>query len=180
VRNRHSHFQRPKTRYASTERFSKEALEQTLADALSNSKFTEVLNVDLPSEAPTREALPTYNAELENLDVNNLLETCLSIEEKVLAEKEIKNVPDLGAEISSSTTIFANSKGVYFTDKRNAFGVGAGAVAERNGVVKMGWYSKGGRDFGIVSTEQIAEKVIARAKELLSPRRIESGQCLLF
>jgi len=169
-------FKEQKPGYASTERFSKESLEQTLADALSNSKFTEVLNVELPSVAPTGEALPTYNDELENLDINNLLDTCLKIEEKVLSEKEIKNVPDLGAEISSSATIFANSKGVFFKDKRNAFGVGAGAVAERNGVVKMGWYSKGGRDFGIVSTEQIAEKVIARAKELLSPRRIESGK----
>jgi PmbA protein len=170
-------FKEQKPGYASTEKFSKESLEQTLADALSNCEFTEVLNVELPAEpAPASPALPTYNAELENVDINCLLNTCLSIEERILAEKEIKNVPDLGAEISSSTTIFANSNGVFFADERNAFGLGAGAVAERNGVVKMGWYSKGGRDFGIVSAEQIAEKVIARAKELLSPRRIESGK----
>jgi len=169
-------FKSQKPGYASTEKFSKESLEQTLADALSNSEFTELMNVDLPDVAPAGEALPTYNAELDNVDINSLLSACLSIEEQVLAEKEIKNVPDLGAEVSSSTTIFANSRGLFFTDKRNAFGVGAGAVAERNGVVKMGWYSKGGRDFGMVSTEQIAEKVIARAKELLSPRPIKSGK----
>jgi len=169
-------FKNQKPGYSSTEKFSKESLEQTLADALSNSEFTEVINVELPSASPAKEALPTYNAELDNVDINHLLSTCLSIEEQILAEKEIKNVPDLGAEISSSTTIFANSKGLFFTDKRNAFGLGAGAVAERNGVVKMGWYSKGGRDFGIVSTEQIAGIVVARAKELLSPRRIKSGK----
>ncbi|MDR2593338.1 MAG: TldD/PmbA family protein [Fibromonadaceae bacterium] len=169
-------FKDQKPGYASTEKFSKESLEQTLADSLANSKFTEILNVELPSIAIEKEALPTYNQELENVDINHLLNTCLSIEERILAEKEIKNVPDLGAEISSSTTIFANSNGVFFTDKRNTFGVGAGAVAERNGVVKMGWYSKGGRDFGTVSVEQIADKVIARAKELLSPRHIKSGE----
>jgi PmbA protein len=169
-------FKEQKPGYASTEKFSKESLEQTLADAISNSEFAEVLNVELPGTTPANSALPTYNAELENVDVNCLLNTCLSIEEKILAEKEIKNVPDLGAEISSSSTIFANSSGVFFKDKRNAFGIGAGAVAERSGVVKMGWYGKGGRDFGIVSAEQIAEKVVARAKELLSPRRIESGK----
>jgi PmbA protein len=40
----------------------------------------------------------------------------------------------------------------------------------------MGWYSKNGRDFGAVSTKQISEKVVSRAKELLSPKRVESGK----
>ena len=169
-------FKNQKPGYASTEKFSRESLEQTLADALSNSSFTEAMNVELPSVLPTGETLPTYNAELENVDINCLLDVCLNIEELILAEKEIKNVPDLGAGISSSTSIFANSKGIYFTDKRNAFGLGAGAVAERGGIVKMGWYGKGGRDFGEVCAEQIAGKVIARAKELLSPKRAKSGK----
>jgi PmbA protein len=81
----------------------------------------------------------------------------------------------LGAEIQSSTTIFANSKGVFFEDKRNDFGIGVGAVAERNGVVKMGWYSKSGRDFSIVSAEQISKKTVQRARELLSPKRVAGG-----
>ncbi len=68
-------FKEQKPGYASTEKFSKESLEQTLADALSNSEFTEVMNVELPSPAPEKEALPTYNAELENVDINRLLNT---------------------------------------------------------------------------------------------------------
>ncbi|MDR1812535.1 MAG: TldD/PmbA family protein [Candidatus Fibromonas sp.] len=169
-------FKNQKPGYASTEKFSRESLEQTLADALSNSEYTEPINMDLPEPAAITQTLPTYNQGLESIDVNRLLNTCLDIEKQILAASEIKNVPDLGAEISSSTTIFANSKGTFFKDQRNNFGIGAGAVAERNGIVKMGWYSKGGRDFSEVSTEQISGEVIIRAKELLSPRPIRSGK----
>jgi len=162
--------------YASTEKFSKESLSQTLADALSNCEYSEPIDAELPEPVAISNILPTYNQELESIDINRLLNTCLDIEKQILAASEIKNVPDLGAEVSSSATIFANSKGIFFKDKRNDFGIGAGAVAERNGVVKMGWYGKGGRDFGKVSTEQISKEVINRAKELLSPRPLESGK----
>jgi len=169
-------FKNQKPGYASTEKFSRESLEQTLADALSNSEYTEPINADLPEPANINNTLPTYNPKLEGIGTNRLLNTCLSIEKQVLAASEIKNVPDLGAEISSSTTIFANSNGIFFQDRRNSFGIGAGAVAERNGVVKMGWYGKGGRDFEQVSPEQISGEVISRAKELLSPRPVKSGK----
>jgi PmbA protein len=169
-------FKEQKPGYASTEKFSKESLTQTLADALSNCEYSEPIDAELPEPITINETLPTYNPELETIDINHLLSTCLNIEKQILAANEIKNVPDLGAEISSSTTIFANSNGIFFKDRRNQFGIGAGAVAERNGIVKMGWYSKGGRDFGIVSTEQISKEVINRAKELLSPRPLKSGK----
>jgi len=169
-------FKEQKPGYASTEKFSKETLSQTLADALSNCEYSEPIKAELPEPVTINETLPIYNPELENIDINRLLDTCLDIEKQILAASEIKNVPDLGAEIFSSTTIFANSKGIFFKDKRNNFGIGAGAVAERSGVVKMGWYGRGGRDFGIVSTEQISKEVINRAKELLSPRPFEGGK----
>jgi PmbA protein len=169
-------FKEQKPGYASTEKFSKDALSQILADALSNCEYSEPIDAKLPEPVAINETLPIYNLELEGVDINHLLDTCLSIEKQILAASEIKNVPDLGAEISSSTTIFANSNGIFFKDKRNNFGIGVGAVAERNGVVKMGWYSKGGRDFGVVSTEQISGEVISRAKELLSPRSIRSSK----
>ena len=180
-------FKNQKPGYASTEKFSKESLEQTLADAISNSEFTEKMNIELPE--PTicsRDTMHcvstgivpinTYNPDLENIDINKLFNTCLDIEKQILSADEIKNVPDLGAETFSSETIFANSKGVFFTDRRNQFGIGAGAVAERAGIVKMGWYTKGGRDFSKVSTEQISKEVTTRAKELLSPKKIQSGK----
>ncbi|MCL2206491.1 MAG: TldD/PmbA family protein [Fibromonadales bacterium] len=169
-------FKNQKPGYASTEKFSKESLSQALADAISNSEYTKPINAELPEPAPLGSALPTYNPKLESVDINELLSMCLSIEKQVLAANEIKNVPDLGADISSSTTIFANSKGVFFEEKRNYFGIGVGAVAERKGVVKMGWYSKGGKDFDSVSSEQIAAEAVSRAKELLSPKPIKSGK----
>lgn len=169
-------FKNKRPGYASTEKFSQESLAQTLADAISNSEYTEQLNIELPSEGSINTKLPTYNAELEKISINDLLNTCLTLEKEILTEKEIKNVPDLGAEVSLSSTIFANSKGILFNDKRNSFGIGAGAVAERNGIVKMGWYGKAGRDFNEVNTEQIAHKVISRAKEILSPRKIKGGK----
>ncbi|MCL2100304.1 MAG: TldD/PmbA family protein [Fibromonadales bacterium] len=169
-------FKNQKPGYASTEKFSKESLLQTLADAISNSEYTEPLNIDLPEPAPINGKLPTYNPKLESIDINCLLNTCLSIEKQILAADEIKNVPDLGAEVSSSSTFFANSKGAFFKDKRNDFGIGVGAVAERSGIVKMGWYSKSGRDFDIVSTEQISGEVVSRAKELLSPKPLKGGK----
>ncbi len=169
-------FKNQKPGYASTEKFSKDSLSQILEDAISNSEYAEPINTDLPEPVTLNNTLPTYNPKLEKVDVNHLLDMCLSIEKQVLAASEIKNVPDLGAEISSSTTIFVNSKGVFFKDKRNSFGIGAGAVAERAGIVKMGWYGKGGRDFEAVSAEQISNEVISRAKELLSPRPIKGGK----
>ncbi|MDR2580100.1 MAG: TldD/PmbA family protein [Fibromonadaceae bacterium] len=169
-------FKNQKPGYASTEKFSKESLAQTLADALSNSEWTEPINAELPSPVPLSNSLNTYNPDLENIKINHLLSTCLDIEKRVLSQSEIKNVPDLGAEISDSSTIFANSKGVFFEDYRNSFGIGCGAVAERNGIVKMGWYSKAGRDFKELSVEHFSEKVVKRARELLSPKPIKGAK----
>ncbi|MDR0516622.1 MAG: TldD/PmbA family protein [Fibromonadaceae bacterium] len=169
-------FKKQKPGYASTEKFSKDSLEQTLADALSNSEWTEAINAELPGPAPLGEPLKSYNPDLENIEISNLMSVCLDIEERILLESEIKNVPDLGAEITSSSVIFANSKGIFFEDKRNSFGFGGGAVAERNGVVKMGWYSRAGRDFSDFSVEKFSQDVVRRARELLSPRQIKSSK----
>jgi len=167
-------FKNQKPGYASTEKFSKESLSQILSDAISNSEYTEPINADLPGVMPLAGTLNTYNPELENIEISRLLDTCLDIEKRILAESEIKNVPHLGAEIQSSFAIFANSKGVFYEERRNCFALGAGAVAERNGIVKMGSYNKGGKNFEELSAEQFSQKIVKRAKELLSPRAIKS------
>jgi len=169
-------FKNHKPGYASTEKFSKESLSQTLADALSNSEYTEPINAELPGPATLGSPLDVYNPELESIEISRLLSDCLDVEKRVLAESEIKNVPDLGAEIASSNSIFANSKGVFFEDRRNSFGIYAGAVAERNGILKMGWHVKGGKNFSDFSVERFSQKVVKRAKELLSPKPIKSAK----
>ena len=169
-------FKNQKPGYASTEKFSEEALSQILSDAISNSEYTEPINADLPGITPLGNPLDVYNPELEGVEINRLLDTCLDIEKRILAEDEIKNVPHLGAEVQSCVSVFANSKGVFYEDRRNSFALGAGAVAERNGIVKMGTYNKSGKNFEELSTEQFSQKIVKRAKELLSPRAIKSAK----
>lgn len=162
--------------YAFTERFTAEALAQTLADALSHCEFTEALPIALPGAQKLGGALPTFNKDLENLGLDTLARTCLDIENATRAcSPEIENIPYLGADLTHGLTIFANHRGLFHEQRSNAFSIGVGAVASRGETKKMGVYNKGGRDFTKVDTAQIGTMAAQRAVELLGARPITSG-----
>lgn len=163
--------------YAFTERFTADALAQTLADALSHCEFTEALPIQLPEPQKLGAPLPTYNPALENLTLEQLTRTCMEIESATLAQSsEIENIPYLGADLTHGLTVFANHRGVRYEQRHNAFSVGIGAVARRGETKKMGVYNKGGRDFSVVSPAQIAEVAAARSLELLGASPIAGGR----
>lgn len=170
-------FQGDRPGYAFTERLTESALQQTLADALSHCQFTEPLPIELPPVQVLGEPFPTYNPQLESLSLQQLTQTCLDIEQATRAQSsEIVNIPYLGADLTHSLTLFANHRGVWHEQRSNAFSVGIGAVAERGATKKMGVYNKNGRDFSVVSPDQMAAVVASRSLELLGAQPIRGGR----
>ena len=84
-------------------------------------------------------------------------------------------MPYLGADRSESAIWIANHKGVFYERHRNSISVGVGSVASRDGIKKVGIYSKSGMDWSQFDPSFIASQSVERALELLSPSPIQKG-----
>lgn len=163
--------------YAHTERLTKDALSQTLKDALCHTQWTEKIDITLPSAVQRIEDFPNYNPELEKLDLQQLKDFCIELEKETFAKsKEIENIPYLGADLSYGSSIIANHTGLFYRGKSNYVSAGAGAVAVRDGVKKLGSYSKSGRNWNEFTVEELASKVAGYSTELFGAKKIEAGK----
>lgn len=164
--------------YAHTERLTKEAVAQTLKDALCHTQWTEKIDITLPSPVEDRpKDFPNYNPALESLDLQQLKDFCIELEKETFAKsKDIENIPYLGADLGSGSSIIANHTGLFYQGKSNYVSVGAGAVASRDGVKKLGNYVKSGRKWEEFSVEEIATRTAQYATELFGARKIEGGK----
>lgn len=163
--------------YAHTERLTKEAIAQTIKDAVCHTQWTEAIDIELPAPAKIPEGNPNYNPSLETLTLSDLKDFCIELEKETFARSsEIKNIPYLGADLSRDFSIVANHKGLFYTDKGNSVSVGAGAVAVRDGISKLGNFVKSGRDWSEFSVAEIADRSAAYATELFGAKKIDGGK----
>lgn len=163
--------------YAHTERLTKEALQQTLKDAVCHTQWTEKIDIELPSAAPIPAGDPNYNSSLENLDLSQMKDFCIELEKATFAKsKEIENIPYLGADLEKDYSVVANHTGLFYEARSNSASAGAGAVACRNGIKKLGNFVKNGRDWNEFSIEEIASRTAEYATELFGASKIESGK----
>ena len=170
-------FKNGRPGYAYTEKLSADALEQTVKDAINHTELTDFLTVSLPTtnEFPDID-LKKWNEKLESVTLDDLKTFALNLESRAKDRSEfIVNVPYLGVGKSKNNFYFLNSNGISHVDKSNMISAGLGAVAEKNGVKKMGVYSNGSRDFSQLSFEYMADKSVERALELLEPKSIDHG-----
>ena len=163
--------------YAHTERLTKEAIAQTIKDAVCHTQWTEPANIELPSPVQIPDDNPNYNPSLDSLTLAELKDFCIELEKETFARSsEIKNIPYLGADLNRDFSIVANHKGLFYTDKDNSVSVGAGAVAERNGISKLGNFVKTGRDWSQFTVAEIADKAATYSTELFGAKKIEGGK----
>ena len=163
--------------YAHTERLTKEAIAQTIKDAVCHTQWTEKVDIELPAPVKIPDDNPNYNPALESLTLADVKDFCIELEKETFARSaEIKNIPYLGADLNRDFSIVANHKGLFYTDKGNSVSVGAGAVAVRDGVSKLGNFVKSSRDWSEISMAEIADKAAAYATELFGAKKIEGGK----
>ena len=163
--------------YAHTERLTKEAIAQTIKDAVCHTQWTEAVNITLPSPSKIPTDNPNYNPALEKLSLADLKDFCIELEKQTFARsKEIVNIPYLGADLNSDFSIVANHTGLFYTDKGNSVSVGAGAVAVRDGINKLGNFVKSSRDWNEISMDEIAGKTATYATELFGAKKIQGGK----
>ena len=163
--------------YAYTERFTKEAILQSVKDALSHTHLTGELDVDLSQPLAKEDKLSLYNPEIESITTDQMTEWSIELEDAVLSSSsEIVNIPYLGFSRSSGETHFLNSLGQSFLSKGNSYYFGAGAVAQRGEANKLGVYTRGGRDLAEINIANMAQKVGERSTELLGASAIASGE----
>lgn len=161
-----------------TEKFSKEAIKQTLKDAFENSKVTDEMDLDLPELEKLNEFdLGSYKEEINSVSNDEMISICLELEKKSFQEsKKVENVPYLGMGKSFSESIILNSKGVKYYEKSNSISAGVGVVTKENSKTKMGYYGKSGRSLKIFDTDLIAKTAVERGIELLDAEKIDSGK----
>jgi PmbA protein len=163
--------------YAHTERLTKDAIVQTIKDAVCHTQWTEAVDFTLPSSAKIPEGYPNYNLELEKLSLADVKDFCIELEKQTFARsKEIVNIPYLGADLNSEYSIVANHTGLLYADKENSVSVGAGAVAVRDGISKLGNFVKSSRNWDEISMAEIADKTATYATELFGAKKIQGGR----
>lgn len=163
--------------YAYTERLTKDAIAQTLKDALCHTQWTEPIDITLPNAVEMPDTYPNYNPALESLNLQQMKDFCIELEKQTFAKsKEIENIPYLGADMSSASSVIANNTGLMYKGKSNYASAGAGAVASRDGIKKLGNFVKSGRDWGEFSIDEIASKTADYATELFGAKKIEGGK----
>ena len=118
------------------------------------------MDIELPAPAKIPEGNPNYNPALESLTLADLKDFCIELEKETFARSaDIKNIPYLGADLNRDFSIVANHKGLFYTEKDNSVSVGAGAVAVRGGISKLGNFVKSGRDWSEFTVGEIADLV---------------------
>lgn len=162
--------------YAHTERLTKEAIAQTIKDAICHTQWTEKIDIELPGPVDVPAGQPNYNPELERLSLSQIKDFCIDLEKATFAKsKEIENIPYLGGDTNSEMFVVANSKGALYTIQSNYVSVGAGAVASRDGVKKLGNFVKSGRDWKEFTVEEIASRTAEYSTELFGAKKIDGG-----
>ena len=163
--------------YAHTERLTADALEQTLKDALCHTQWTDEINVDLPGPGALPQPDEDYNPALEKIGLSEMKDVCIDLEKATFARsKEIENIPYLGADLSNSEDYVANSKGVFYRTRSNSVSVGVGAVACRDGVKKLGSFTKSTRNWNEIDIDEIATRAAGYSTELFGAKKIEGGK----
>jgi PmbA protein len=164
--------------YAYTERFSRNALEQTITDAVAHTRLTGPLKLEIPEPQSLPDFdLELWNAGLEAIELDLMKSLGLKLEDIALsADKRVKNVPYLGVGRNSAKTWIQNSRGIRYAAQGNSGYAGLGVLAIEGASKKMGVYSNSTRLFEEFDPGYMAGTAVERAVELLGGRPIKSGQ----
>lgn len=163
--------------FAFTEKMSREAISQTVKDALSHTLITDEVEMELPfpAQMPSID-LKSYNPELEDVTLDQMKALGLELEAVArAADKRIDNIPYLGVSRSSGMSMVRNSNGIAYSSRSNVVSAGIGVVAKHGENKKMGVYSNGGRSFSF-DPVFMSNKAVERAVELLGAESIASGR----
>jgi PmbA protein len=162
--------------FAFTEKMSREAITQTVKDAVSHTLLTDPVEMELPFPADLPGIdLKSYNPALEDVTLDQMKALGLELEAVARqADGRIDNIPYLGASRSSGMSMVRNSNGVAYSSRSNIVSAGIGVVAKQGENKKMGVYSNGGRSFSF-DPKFMSNKAVERAVELLGAESVPSG-----
>lgn len=163
--------------FAFTEKMSREAITQTVKDALSHTLLTDEVEMDLPFPEKLPDIdLKSRNPALDEVGLDRMKALGLELEAIArAADKRVDNIPYLGVSRSGGMSMVRNSNGVDYSSRSNVVSAGIGVVAKEGESKKMGVYSNGGRSFAF-DPRFMAGKAVERAVELLGAESIPSGR----
>ena len=170
-------FRAQRPGFAFTEKMSREAITQTVKDALSHTLLTDEVDMDLPEPRTLPDVdLKSFNPALEEVGLDRM--KALGMELETLAREadaRIDNIPYLGVSRSAGMSMVRNSNGVAYSSRSNVVSAGIGVVAKQGESKKMGVYSNGGRSFSF-DPRFMAGKAVERAVDLLGAESVPSGR----
>lgn len=163
--------------FAFTEKMSREAITQTVKDAVSHTLLTDEVEMELPfPETLPSLDLKNYNPALNEVGLDRMKALGLELEAVArAADRRVDNVPYLGVSRSGGMSMVRNSNGVDYSSRSNVVSAGIGVVAKEGESKKMGVYSNGGREFAF-DAKFMSGKAVERAVELLGAESVTSGR----
>jgi len=164
--------------YAFTEKYSKDAIQQTVSDAISHTKLTGQLEINLPKPATLPDIeLNMWNQDLQDVTLDQMKDLGLELESFAKSKSnKVDNIPYLGVGRTSGTTILCNSNKTEYSVKGNSIYAGLGVVASLDKQKKMGVYSNSAREFDFFKAEDMASIAVERAVEMLGAKPVISGK----
>lgn len=174
-------FREKRPGYAFTERFTREAIAQTVRDAMSHTRLTDEAAIELPAPAELPNIdLRSLDPSLATVGMDEMKSFCLELEERARSlDARVDNIPYLGAGKSAGRTWIRNHKGIAYSASGASISAGVGVTAKQGEAKKMGAYNKGGRRFtreAGFDAEFIARRAVERAVELLGAEPLPSGE----
>ncbi len=163
---------------AYTEKFSDDAFQHIIKEALDNCKFIEKPDKAIIANYPTNECgdLKTYNTELAGVDVNEKIQLAKDLEKLAQeADKRIINCPYCGYGDGESFVKIANSKGLDKEFKTNYASAYIYVLAGEGDEKKMAGDFVLTRDFKELNAQDLAQKAVEKACGLLGGKTFDPG-----
>lgn len=169
-----------RTGIASTERLERGAIERAVKDALENTALQDptevVLNTRFP-EVPDPANLGLYNAELDNLSLEDLSAFGLEAEARVKeGDPRVKAVPYMVVGRDRGEYRIVSTQGMNYSQQSNSVGAVCQLLMEENGVRKSGTESWSARQWDPSQARIMADKAIKSAGGLLAAKKIPGGK----
>ncbi len=164
--------------YAFTEKFSPEAIDQCVTDAIGHTELTGSLEVELPKpEELPKIDLGLWSDNIKDIEAGQLKELGLQLESAAFeANTLVENIPYLSMSKSSGKSWIRNSLGLDYSVRANSVGAGLGVVAVKGESRKMGVYFNNGTALSELEPKYMAQTAVQRAVELLGAKPIQSGK----
>ena len=168
--------------FAYTADLDEHAIENTITQAINNSKNTTPdihLNFPVPENQNT--SIPLVDDDIKNTDIKDKIFLSLETEKEAFAyDKRVKKSEKVGYQESLATTMIANSNGVSILYDKATCGLFAEVIAEENDQMETGTWFKFSAKYKDIDPKYVGGEAAKKAVTMLGAIQEKSGKAAVL